>query len=270
MALKSFKDFKAEKSPLRIVLPVAGAVTVVVVLGFLIFGSTEKQPISAEFVEAATPPPSPEELRQIQINQLRNDMELAAAEQNREKLESVALALLEIAPESAEAWSHLGRVQQKKGETAEALASFTKAVDFSQDKAFNLFLRARLLRSQGDLAAAINDLEAAASADPSSVGVANTLMLLKIQNGNQAEVRSLVEAYEKSGINRNAQFWLLGAAAIAMQDGNSIRATRCLEALKLTMAEPLLFELLADPFFDPYRQLVEYRALLTAHSVVAP
>jgi tetratricopeptide (TPR) repeat protein len=272
MALKSFKDFEAEKSPLRIVLPVVGAIIIVVVLGFLIFGSNEKQPVVAEVVEepTPTPPPSPEELRQIQINQLRNDMEWAAAAQDHEKLNSTAIALLEFEPNDGNAWSHLGRVQEKRGEPAEALASYTKAIEFSEAKAFNLYLRARLLRAQGDLPAAVKDLEAAAQADPSSVGVANSLMIFKIQNGNQDEVRKLVQAYEKTGINRNAQFWLLGAAAIAMQDGNTVRATRCLEALKLTLAKPLYMEMLADPFFEPYWQQPEYRPFFSGGATARP
>ncbi len=262
MAIKSFKDFEAEKSPLRIVLPVVGAIVIVSVLGFLIFGSNKTQPSVAEVVEAPTPtpPPSPEQLRQIQLTQLRTDLAWAATERDLEKLETTALAVLEMEPEDGEAWSHMGRLQEKRGETAEAISSFTKAVEFSNEKAFNLYLRARLLRTQGDLPAAVKDLEAAAQADPSSVGIANSLMIFKIQNGGQDEVRSLVEAYEQTGISRNAQFWLLGAAAIAMQDGNSVRATRCLEALKLTTAEPLFAELLADPFFDTYRQEPDLRA----------
>lgn len=176
MALKSPKDFEEEKSPHRVVLPILGAIVVVIVLGILIFASTKKEAGVAQVVEAPTPtpPPSPEELRQIQINQLRIDMEWAVAAQDFEKLESVAIALLEIEPNDANAWSHLGRVQEKRGESAEALASFGKAIEFSEAKAFNLYLRARLLRTQGDLPAAVKDLEAAAQADPSSVGVANS------------------------------------------------------------------------------------------------
>ncbi|MEX1119061.1 MAG: tetratricopeptide repeat protein [Terrimicrobiaceae bacterium] len=268
MALKSLKDFEAEKSPLRIVYPVVGAILVVIVLGVFVFGLNQKAPETAAVIEESTskPPPSPEELRQIQVNDLRGNLEQAAAEQNRMTLETAALALLELEPQSGEAWSHLGRVQQSRGETKEAITSFTKAIEFSQQKAFDLYLRAGLLRAQGDLPAAIQDLEQAAQIDPSSVGIANSVMIFKIQNGGQDEVRSLVEAYERTGIRRNAQFWLLGAAAVAMQDGNAVRATRCLEALQVLIAKPLLAELLADPFFDPYRDQPDFQAFFSNSS----
>ena len=259
MALKSFKDFQTEKSPRRIIFPVLAAIVVVTILGFLIFSSNQNQPEAVEFVAESAPTPSPEELRQIQISELRSELALAARAQNREKLEASALALLEVEPEDGEAWSHLGRVQESRGDTKEALASFTKAVEFSDQKAFNLYLRAKLLRAQGDLPSAVKDLEEAALADPSSVGISNSLMIFKIQNGGHDEIRFLVETYEKTGINRNAQFWLLGAAAIAMQDGNSVRASRCLEALKLTTSGPLFVEMLADTFFDSYRDEPGYR-----------
>lgn len=206
----------------------------------------------------------------MQVNQLRTDLAWAATEQNRVKLETTALALLELEPEDGEAWSHLGRVQESRGETKAAIDSFTKAVEFSKEKAFNLYLRAKLLRAQGDLPSAVRDLEEAAQADPSSIGIANSLMIFKIQNGSQNEVRSLVETYEQTGISRNAQFWLLGAAALAMQDGNTIRATRCLEALKLTTAGPLLDELLADPYFDLYRNQADYRPFFENRPIAQP
>jgi hypothetical protein len=75
-----------------------------------------------------------------------------------------------------------------------------------------------------------------------------------------------VLSYEQLEVSHNSQLWLLGAAAAALQDGNPNRAARALDAFK-TAVSPSVFEaLLADPFFEPYREDPAIRAFFLAQS----
>jgi len=129
---------------------------------------------------------------------------------------------------------------------------------------YNRFLRARVLRKRGELAAAILDLEEASKGDPGSIGMSNLLMIFKIQAGREDEVRLMVANYAAVGIKNQADLWLLGAAALALKEGNIPRADASLGGFQ-AMVDPQLFsELIGDSFFDPYRDniaLIDYFSL---------
>lgn len=67
----------------------------------------------------------------------------------------------------------------------------------------------------------------------------------------------MVANYATVGIKNQADLWLLGAAALALKEGDIPKAGASLGGFQ-AMVDPQLFsELLADPFFDPYRNQVE-------------
>lgn len=227
----------------------------------LLFWSYEESP--AEVVAFSptpeptpTPPPSPEELRLEKLKQLRIELGGAVNARDWAQMESLSRAILEVEPEDSGAWSHVGYAQENREEFSEALVSYGKAIEFSTSEPYYLYLRARLHRKKGDFPSALKDLEEASRRDPASVGMANLFLIFKIQAGEGEEVRQIVNTYEQTQIHAQSNLWLLGAAALAMQDGNFDRAARCLDAFQTVAGSAILAELLADPFFNPYRNEV--------------
>lgn len=117
-----------------------------------------------------------------------------------------------------------------------------------------LIRRANLHRKSKNFLAALSDLEEAGRRDPSDIEAASLIFLVKIENGQIGEVRSLVLSYEQLGVSRHSQLWLLGAAAAALKDGNPERAARAISGFKQAAPPDVSNKLLADPFFIPYRE----------------
>jgi tetratricopeptide (TPR) repeat protein len=203
-----------------------------------------------------TPPPSPEEIRLAELKELRIELGSAVNVRDGAKMESLALAILEIEPGDSGAWSHVGYAEENREEFTEALESYGKAIAFNPNEPYYRYLRARLHRKLGDFPAAIRDLEEASRTDPASVGMANLLLIYKIQAGEVEQVRRIVDTYEQAQIHEQAGLWLLGAAALSLQDGNLKRAAHYIQAFHHIAGSPILAELLSDSFFDPYRDEV--------------
>ncbi len=261
MAFWDFEDNRYKGARALLIISVLGVLVTAFGLT-LLFWSYDEAPEETSVLAATpeptpTPPPSPEELRIAKLKELRIALGGAVNARDGAKMESLSKAILEIEAQDSGAWSHVGYAQENREEFSEALISYGKAIEYSASEPYYLYLRARLHRKQGDFPAAIKDLEEAARRDPASVGMANLLLIFKIQAGEVEEVRQIVETYEKTQIHAQANLWLLGAGALALQDGNLNRAARCFDAFQGTAGPAILAELLADPFFNAYRNEVE-------------
>jgi predicted Zn-dependent protease len=84
---------------------------------------------------------------------------LAAAQQS-------ALAAVRLAPQSADAWTELGRFRFNAGDIAGAIEASAKAVDLDKGNTDALILRGELVRTQYGLVAALPWFEAALKRDP--------------------------------------------------------------------------------------------------------
>ncbi len=255
MAYLSARDRRAAKSAKRVLRPLLGVLVALVATGVIIFlAITKTAPTSSPAVYAQPVAPNPEDLRSEEIDALQEELSEAARNKDRAKLEEVALAILALDPEHGRAWGTLGRLQSQEGDPAAALVSLNKALEFSKDKTALLAARAGVHRKLEDFPSALADLEEATSLDPSNAGVANRLLIFKIQAGQEDEVRSYISTYEQAAITSQKPLWLLGAAALSMQDGDPQKAARYLDSLKFLLTPQQFAELLADPFFEPYQE----------------
>ncbi len=267
----SFWDFDDSRYKGARSLAIASMVGVAVTaLGLtLLFWNYDEKSVEAT-VATPTPeptptqPPSPAQIRQTKIDELRGELKNPIAKKDWDQIEVISKEILELDPEDIEGWRHLGWSQEQREDLDGALSSYTQAIALPASNPYNQFLRARVLRKKGDMASAIRDLEEALKGDPGSVGMSNLLMIFKIQAGREDEVRSMVVNYATVGIKNQADLWLLGAAALALHEGNIPKADASLGGFQALVDPQLFSELLGDPFFDPYRNniaLIDYFSL---------
>jgi tetratricopeptide (TPR) repeat protein len=268
MAFWDFEDARYKGARVLAIASIVGVVVTVLGLTLLFWNYDER--VDKELVTlptpepTPTPPPSPEQILEAEIEELRREMKVPIAKRDWEQIEVLSKKILGLDPGDIEGWRHLGWSQEQRGDLDGALASYSEAISLPDSNPYNQFLRARVLRKKGDLDAAILDLEQALGGDPGSVGMSNLLMVYKLQAGRDAEVRSMVANYATVGIKNQADLWLLGAAALALKEGDIPRADASFGGFQAVVDPQLFSELLGDPFFDPYRnsaELVEYFSL---------
>jgi tetratricopeptide (TPR) repeat protein len=171
-----------------------------------------------------------------------------------EQIPRLVEEILALDPDDGLAWSYKGRLHEKKGELAEALAAYDRAVSSPSRTYYFYFLRARLLRQQGDLPGAIASLEEARKLKPDSVILANFILIYKIQAGRTEEVRALVKTYTLADVQSNKDQWLMGAVALALSDGDAKKAA-ALRARFRNLVNPEAYQVLVtDAFFEPYKR----------------
>ncbi len=271
MAYLSIRDRRALKSRKRLMRPVLGIAVGLLATAALIYLAIVKPATPSApppLVQSATP--GPESLKAEEISRFQAEFKAAVGENDDPKLEAASLALLRVDPQSGKAWRVLGQLQSHQGDLPAALVSFSKALEFSEEKSPILAARASLHRKLGDLPSALLDLEEATRLEPGNAGVANRLLIFKIQAGRAEEVRAFVATYEKAAITSQAPFWLLGAAALSMQDGDPGKAAAYLSSLKALLSPEQFSRLLDDPFFEPYHQESSLQAYFLQAPDIAP
>jgi tetratricopeptide (TPR) repeat protein len=269
MPYLSTRDRRARKSRNRFVRPALAILAVLVVAGVLTFLLLTKPttPSAPPFYPKL---PDTEDLRAKQLLDLHSELSEATGGTDPAKLEATALSILAIDPQNAPALAALGKLQARQGDPSVALVTLNKALELSKEKSSLLVIRAGVHRKLGDLSAALSDLEVAARLDPVNADAANRLLVFKIQAGHKEEVRAFVSTYESAAITSQRPFWLLGAAALAMQDGDAEKAAGYLDSLEALLTPQLFSDLLADPFFDPYRGESALRVYLSADQGIIP
>lgn len=256
MAYLSIRDRRAIKSRKRLIRPLLAILGALITTGGLIYLSINKSASPSPPVVLAEPPvPSEADLRGEELALRLTELSEAARSNDLPKLEEVARAVLALDPHEGRAWGALGRLQSQQGDPTAALISLSKALQVSKDRTSLLSARAGVHRKLGDFPAALADLEEATKLDPSNAGVANRLLIFKIQAGQAEEVRSFISTYEQAAITSQKPLWLLGAAALSMQDGDPLKAASYLDSLKFLLAPQQFSELLSDPFFEPYQEV---------------
>ena len=157
-------------------------------------------------------------------------------------------------PDDHQVWSHLGRLREAKGDLTAALDAYERATASPQRTYYDHYLKANLLRKQGNLAGGLAELELARQLKTDSVILTNLILIFQIQSGQSETVRTLVRSYEHTGLHSNVDQWLLGAAAINLQDSNWPKAERLLARFRNLTNKELYQALVDDPFFDSFRE----------------
>jgi tetratricopeptide (TPR) repeat protein len=219
---------------------------------YLFFPPPEQLPEEAPRPQS-TPSLSAAELRQLEIDRLRGQLQVALANRDWPEIERRAHELLQTQPGDGEAWHALGWIFEKNRAYEEAAQAYGKAADGDFLRPQTLLKRASMRRLQSRYAEALPDLEESARLDPDSVVTPNLLMICKIQAGKSAEVRAEVQNFERVGIVANSDRYLLGKAALELEDGNTKAAAQTLAEFRDQIAGPLYAVLTQDAFFNPYR-----------------
>jgi tetratricopeptide (TPR) repeat protein len=235
----------------------------------IVFFATRKQsqPRAGDFemtegqVIVPMPTPSPGDLRRARLSAWHERLSECTKNLDWSETEVLALQILEEEPSDAMAWIALARAQQHTGRVKDARSSLSKALGDQEAAPYALYLRATLLRTNGDHEAAIADLEQASDLDPGSIVIWNTLLLAKIHAGRDAEVRNTILGYVQAGIPSQESRWLLPAAAIALKDKKPDLAAKFFESFDRVVSAALSAELLADPAFDPYKNDARWKLL---------
>lgn len=97
---------------------------------------------------------------------LRTRTRAYAAGGNLAAAQEAALAAVRLAPDSADAWTDLGRFRFNAGDVAGAIEASAKAIELDKGNADALILRGELVRTQYGLVAALPWFEAALKRDP--------------------------------------------------------------------------------------------------------
>ena len=134
-----------------------------------------------------------------------------------------------LAPRSADAYNTLGTVQFALKQTAEARASFERALELMPEAVFALSNLCYLALIQGDEATALARCSAALARDPASTPVRNNLALVHASAGRLEEAKKLfLESADKAGGHYNMGIVLMSrrdyaAAALSFSDACRMR-----------------------------------------------
>lgn len=126
-----------------------------------------------------------------------NNLACVLRDQNRYE-DAIALLspLLEIEPETAVLWNTLGSVMNDRGQPDQALIFFEEALRLDPDFAKALYNRAAARSSLGQVAEAIDDIDAALPGAESGYETAMMRMARAIMMMHQARIPEAFDAYE--------------------------------------------------------------------------
>jgi len=253
---KRYETFRKQMAAAAVVI-VLGAVTFSILFTFFpLFEDPEKKGAADASSSASATGLSAEQVREIQLNTLREQLQESVADRNWSAIEQLAGAVLKMEPADGEAWNYIALVNEKAGKPQEALDAYSKAIDAQFLPSFTLLRRAAIYRQLGNYQAAIADLQESARLDPQSIAVPNLILVYQIQAGDAERVRKAVEGFEAAGLESAGQQYLLGKAALALHDGDPAKAAAILSQYQALVPPQVLAELLQDPFFAPYRNEV--------------
>jgi|GEM_PF-1136150 Flp pilus assembly protein TadD, contains TPR repeats len=203
---------------------------------------------------AASPaPPSAEELRRLELHNLRSQLRSALNRREWEEIESHARRILEREPADGEAWHAMGWVFEKNRAWDEAAQAYGRAAEAGFLRPQVLLKRATMLRHLNRHKEALADLEESARLDPDTVVTSNLILICRIQAGHPEEVRTEVRNLEKIGLVGYSDRYLLGKAALELRDGDFSAAARSLSDFRARVPLPLFAALIQDSYFDPFR-----------------
>jgi len=155
-----------------------------------------------------------------------------------------------LAPRSADAFNTLGTIQFALNQTAEARASFERALEIMPDAVFPLSNLCYLALIQGDEATALSRCSAALERDPASTLARNNLALVHASAGRLDEARKLfLESADKASGYYNMGIVLMSrrdysAAALSFSDACHLKPSfdaacrRAVEARGLASRNP--------------------------------
>lgn len=199
------------------------------------------------------------EEKRTRLADLHRDLAIAVDARHPEAIERVALTILAEEPDDAEAFCRLGGVYAARGDYEKAFAAYDKAVSLpSKRKSFYLYQKACLFRARKDLPAAIAAMRESARLSPESAESANLLMIFQLEAGQDQAVREELKSYAALDLDSQRVMWLLGAAALALREGDTARARQSLEDFRQRVPADVFKVLTEDSYFDAYRDKPEY------------
>lgn len=253
---KRYGTFRIQMTVAAVVIVLAVVIFPILFTFFPLFDEPEDAGVAEASIPASATGLSPEQARKIQLDTLRGQLQESVGTGNWPAIEQLAGAVLKMEPADGEAWNYIALMDEKGGKLQEALEAHTKAIDAQFVPSFSLLRRAAIYRQLGNYPAAIADLQESARLDPQSIAVPNLLLICQIQAGQVDTARKAVEGFEAAGLESTAQQYLLGKAALALHDGDPLKAAAIFNQFHGLVPPEVFAELLQDPFFVPYRNEV--------------
>lgn len=202
-----------------------------------------------------TPAPSldPEQTRLVEIEKRHASLRQAGQDRNWPKIEEIARQVLQIAPTDGEAWNYLGWVLEKNGDVPRAIDAYGKAIEGGFIPSLLHLKRANMYRLAGRREDAVRDVDEAVRLDPDSIVAVNLQIIVLIEAGRADEARGKQKTFELVNGARDPGKYLLGAAALALHEGDVPKAANIFAQLRPLIVPQVFAQLLEDPYFAPYR-----------------
>lgn len=200
-----------------------------------------------------------EAARTEQIRELYRQLDAAGDAGDVDSTARLAHGILALKPDDPDAWIWLGWVHSQRGETRSSIEAYDRAAARASDRrAFAMYQKACVLRSLGDVTGALEVMKESVRLHPESIEVGNLLMIFQIQAGEEEAVRTMLKGYAAIDLDSQKSAWLLGAAALAMHDGDKARACALLDDFEGRVSSAGFRQMLRDAFFEPFRSRPEY------------
>lgn len=161
----------------------------------------------------------------------------------------------------------LGFLLRRQGKYPEAISIFDQAIEL-HPKAEYYFNRAECHLALGNNDQAFADLSAAVEASPSQDLFTNKRYLFMIGHGRKQEVTDTINIRVRSGVASDRSSWVMAAAAIALDQGESATAATILKGATDLLSEGDFQNLLHDPVFEPYRSNTDIMPFLGLKTAV--
>jgi len=143
-------------------------------------------------------------------------------------------------------WLLAGVLKEKAGDSSAAMDIYSKGIDSSPSP--NLYYRRALLfRANGNLEAALGDLEEVVGEEPNDLLASNERFLLLLQMGRKEQMLAELRDKNSGGKSLREGSCVLGLCGLALENGQFSEAVTLLNHGK-SLLEPTVFEqLLSNP-----------------------
>lgn len=147
---------------------------------------------------------------------------------------------------SAEGWELAGILEEAAGNSPSALTQYTRGLAIKQSASL-YWHRARLLRQQGNFAAAMKDMDLAAAAAPMDITISNERLLLMVQAGLGDQANAEIKTLSGRAGAGNTAAWIFGLCGVALQNGEYSEANKLLGVAKASVPPNTFDHMLKDP-----------------------
>lgn len=153
-------------------------------------------------------------------------------------------------------WELTTRLQALVGDTNGAMETCRRGIRNAPSQGLH-YQMALLLRQQGKLEPALEELNQALSLAPGDAVLSNQRYLLLLQMGKDEQVRGEITAQISTPLPPPANAWIMGVAGLALQKGQYAEAAQLLEQARQVMDAPTFQRLLESPVLSRHQNQPE-------------